>query len=193
MEKKTVLFDPGYTPLVMDSIGQIGYTYYMFSALQNPRIKKINYPNVYKKLTSLLKTNAAFYLGCMLWASYIKTIKNAELEGNKLLGEEASEEEYTNEINFLIDFVEKQLPRDSKYYLNKPYTPDSRYLPILKAYKDFLILNKGFVNCSNTNQIVMPKYLKTPSDTEQLYKTIQEALKEKNIESLLDEGFKFLF
>ena len=41
MNDKKVLFDPGYAPLVLDSIGQVGYTYYIFSAIPNPKLKKI--------------------------------------------------------------------------------------------------------------------------------------------------------
>ena len=122
MNDKKVLFDPGYAPLVIDSIGQIGYTYYVFSAVPNVKIKKINFLQTLKKIDALLKTNVSFYLGCLLWASYISQFDDCEIEGNKLLGEECSEEEYTSEINFLIDFVSNQLPRDSKYYSGKNYS-----------------------------------------------------------------------
>ena len=53
-EDKKVLFDPGYAPIVIDSLGAVGYTYYMFSATKDIRIKKINFPNVLKKLENLL-------------------------------------------------------------------------------------------------------------------------------------------
>ena len=32
---KTVKFDPGYAPIVMNAFGQVGYTYYIFNAIQN--------------------------------------------------------------------------------------------------------------------------------------------------------------
>ena len=183
---KKVLFDPGYAPLVIDSIGAVGYTYYMFSASKNMRLKKINFPSVFKKIESLLKTNVAFYLGCLLWASYISNIKDAEIEGNKLLGESATEEEYTSEISFLIELVETGLNRDYKYYQGKPYIADEKYLPILKAYKEFLIINDGFINCSNTNQIKLPSSIKKLNENELnlINEKIQEAIKNKDILSL---------
>lgn len=186
MENKSVKFDPGYAPLVMDTLGRVGITYYTFSAVSDKRMKKINYPHTLRKIENYLKANVSFYLGCMLWASYIKTFKNTSIEGNLLLGEKCEEKEYTQELTFLIDFVETTLQRDSKYYLNKPHDTDFRYLPILKAYKDFLILNKGFCNCSNTDEIILPNYLRPIHKPEELNEKIQEAIKNKNIESLLD-------
>ena len=191
--ENTIKFDPGYAPIVMDSIGQVGYIYYMFNAVKNIKIKRQNFFSVSMKLEKYLKENVAFYLGCLLWANYISQF-DKEIIGNKLLGEEASEEEYTSEINFLIDFVENQYPRDYKYYKNKLYTPDEKYLPILKAYKEFLILNKGFVNCSKTGQIALPEYFKKPSGSEldTINKKIQEAIASKNLE-ILFECYNIIF
>lgn len=187
-DNRKILFDPGYAPLVIDSIGAVGYTYYMFSASKNIRLKKINFPSVFKKIENLLKTNAAFYLGCLLWASYISQFDNLEIEGNKLLSEETTEEEYTGEISFLIELVETGLNRDCKYYLGKAYVPDEKYLPILKAYKEFLIINKGFVDCSNTSQIKLPDSIKKPNKEElnEINNKIQQAIKNKDILSLFE-------
>ena len=127
----------------------------------------------------------------MLWASYISKFDNYEIDGNKLLGEEAKEEEYTSEINFLIDLIENQLPRDCKYYQGKNYLSDEKYLPILKAYKEFLIINEGFVNCSKTNQIKLPSQIK-PTNLELINENIQNALNEKNIEKLF-ESYELIF
>ena len=187
-DRNKVLFDPGFAPIAINYIGQVGYTYYMFNAVNNIKIKKQNFPLVSIKLEKLLRANVSFYLGCLLWACYISQFDNYEIEGNKLLGEECTQEEYTREIDFLIDFVENQFNRDYKYFKNKLYTPDKKYLPILKAYKEFLILNNGFVNCSNTSQIVLPSYFKK-IEKEQLnniYEQIQKAINSKNLEILFD-------
>ena len=192
--ENTILFDPGYAPLVINSIGQVGYTYYMFSAVPDVKLKRLNFTHVSTKLQKLLKTNIAFYLGCLMWASYIKKFDNYKIEGNKLLGEDCREEEYTNEIDFLIDFIENQMPRDFKYYQNKKYIPDERYLPILKTYREFLVLNKGFVECDNTSLIVLPENIKNLSDNEKenINKKIQQALLNKNVDELL-ESYNLLF
>ncbi|MBQ8476096.1 hypothetical protein IJ531_03440 [bacterium] len=186
--KNTIPFDPGYAPLVINSIGQVGYTYYMFNAVSNIQIKRRNFPLVAIKIEKLLKINIAFYLGCLLWASCISRLDDYEIEGNKLLGEEASQDEYTSEINFLIDFIKNQFLRDYKYYKGKPYVPDEKYLPILEAYREFLILNNGFINCSKTNQIVLPSCLKkiNSQDAENINLKIQSAIEDKNLEQLFD-------
>ena len=190
MEEKNekVLFDPGYAPLVIESIGQTGYTYYMFSAIRDVKIKKMNFLGVSLKLEKLLKINAAFYLGCLLWATYIKSHKNAQIEGNQLLGEECSEEEYTTEIDFLIDFIQDNFPRDYKYFKNKVYEPDKRYLPIFKTYRDFLVLNKGFVKTQKTDEIILPKNIKNVSqqDLEKIYNKVMQVINSQNMELAFD-------
>ena len=80
--KNEVLFDPGYAPIVIDSIGQIGYTYYIFSAIPNLKLKRLNFPNTFKKIERLLKINISFYLGCLLWANIISNYKDCEITGN---------------------------------------------------------------------------------------------------------------
>ena len=191
---KKVEFDPGYAPIVMNALGQVGYNYYIFSAIPNLKLKKMNFPHTLRKIEGFLKTNVAFYLGCLLWASYIKQFDEAQIEGNQLLGEECKEEEYTSEINFLIDTITKELPRDCKYYLGKNYECDKKYLPILETYKEFLILNKGFVNCSKVNQIIMPKSLKKLSIEELnvINEKIMHSIETKQIEQLF-ECFDMIF
>ena len=192
--KEKVQFDPGFAPIVIESIQQLGYTYYSFDAIANIKLKKINFPTVYKKLEKYLKTNISFYLGCMMWALYISQFENCEIEGNKLLGEKCKESEYTDEINFLIDLVEKKLPRDVKYFLNKNIEQDKRYSVILNTYKDFLLENKGFCDCADTSDIKLPKILKKleKNELDNLNTIIQNAIEEKNIDKLLD-SFEVVF
>lgn len=186
--EKTIKFDPGYAPIVIEAFGQVGYTYYTFSAIPNLKLKRLNFSHTLRKIENYLKINVGFYLGCLLWASYIKQFDEAELEGNKLLGEECNEEEYTSEINFLIDLISTQLPKDSKYYLNKTYSNDEKYLPILEAYKEFLILNNGFCNISKVNQIKLPENLKKLNKNELILvnEKIQQTIKNKDITELFE-------
>ncbi len=193
-EKNTVLFDPGFAPIVIDSIGTVGYTYYMFNALGDIRIKRANFPLVLRKIEHHLKINVCFYLGCLLWAGYIKSNKNATITGNELLNEKTNEQEYTKEIDFLIDFCSNKIVKEYKYYKNKFYRIDERYLPILESYKEFLIINKGFVACNNTNDIIIPNSLKKISDSDlnKVLETIQDAIKEKKLDRIL-ELYNLLF
>ena len=187
-KKKKVLFDPGYAPIVIDSIGQIGYVYYMFSAIPNLKLRRLNFPITFKKIEKLLKINISFYLGCLLWANIISNCKDCEIEGNKLLGEDAKEDEYTSEINFLIDFLEKDFSRDCKYFMNKEYVPDEKYIKILKTYRKFLVINRGFVECSNTNQIKLPDCCKSFDEgvIDLVKEKIDFAISNKDLTSLFD-------
>jgi len=191
MNSEKIPFDPGFAPVVANDIGQVGCIHYMFSELKDIKLKRAKFPLVFAKIEKTLKINVAFYLGCLLWASCIKQFLNGEIKGNMLLGEVVEEKEYTSEINFLIDFVQYQLPKDYKYYKNQIYNSDIRFLPILKTYKEFLILNKGFVNCEKTNQIALPDNLKALKD-DSVSEKIQNAIKEKNLE-LLFECYDLIF
>jgi len=184
-----IKFDPGFAPVVMEHLGQVGYTYYMFNSIPDKKLKRMNFNFIVKKLETSLKINISFYLGCLLWASCIIDETDKELEGNQLLGEKCEEKEYTDEIDFLIDFIENKYPRDTKYYQNRIYMPDKRYLPILKAYRDFLVLNKGFCSCSKVGQIVMPDYLKVLDKKQRdlIKKHIFSAIDAKDLSALLDE------
>ena len=185
MEK--ILFDPGYAQIVAPDIGQVGVIYYMFLENKDLKLRKARFSLVFPKIERALKINVEFYLGCLLWASYISQYEDGELEGNMLLGEDVKEE-------FLIDFAENKMERDYKYYSGKDKKTDIRFINILKTYKDFLVLNKGFCECSKTNEIKIPKYLRKISekDKDKVYDTIQKAIEEKDLE-LLFECYDLVF
>lgn len=186
-KEKNVLFDPGFAPLVMDFIGVAGYTYYMFCANNNTKFKRLNFPHTLRKIESSLKGTVAFYLGCMLWASYLKTIDNAVIEGNQLLNEDIKDEnEYLGELDFLIELIEEKLPKDCKYYTNKPYNKDDRYLSVLKTYREFLKINNGFIHVDTTDKIKLPENLKKVEDINIVYNNLISAINNKNIISILD-------
>lgn len=184
--KNKVLFDPGFAPIIIDSLGVAGYTYYMFSANNNTKFKRLNFPHTLRKIEASLIDTVSFYLGCMLWASCLKNGENAIIEGNQLLGEENIEKEYTNELDFLIDLVENQLPRDCKYYLNKEYEKNENFLTILKNYREFLVVNKGFTSCDTTDKIVIPDNFKKFKDCKKVSANIKKAIEDKNIREILD-------
>ena len=103
--------------------------------------------------------NVAFYLGCLLWAVYLKSM-DAIIQDNPCFGETFNESEALDEVNYLINLLESDLKKDVKYYMGKNYEPNPEYLPILKMYSEFLVLNNGFVNLEKTADIVLPSGLK---------------------------------
>ena len=80
----------------------------------------------------------------------------------------------------MCSYIE-QLKKDVKYYTGQDFTIDENSINILKAYKEFLITNKGFVETKTTKDIKLPANLKTPSD-----KDLEEIL--SWIEKVIDNG-----
>lgn len=56
-------------------------------------------------------------------------------------------------------------------------------MTILKLYKEFLLENKNFTSTKTTNDIVLPKDLKTPSkeDLEKIHERIEQVIKSGNL------------
>ena len=89
-------------------------------------------------------------------------------------------------MDFLFDFIKEGFNRDAKYYLNKTFEINPLYLKILKLYREFLSLNKGFINTEKTNDILLPESLKKPDEAglKTIYETILKSVKEDNLEIL---------
>jgi len=183
----SVLFDPGYGKIV----GSIGKTFEdLHFALTGPhslQSKKLRFKTLYPNAIKAIDDNVAFYLGCMLWASYIKTQAGEEIEGNPCLESEYDKEGSMYEINALEAYVNGGLNRDSKYYLNQTYVPKADYVKILATYKDFLDLNEGFHKTKITNDIELPENLTLLSgeELENMKTDINTAIESNNIGSLM--------
>ena len=186
---EAVLFDPGYSSCVLGISDNLEFIYSTFqSSYMSQKQKKFQFSLLLPKIKTTLKQNIAFYLGCLLWASYLKTIKNTEVIENPCLNEGYDEETSTRDSKYLIEFITKTLDRDSKYYIGKPYEYNPRDLKILESYIEFIKLNKGFVELKNTNDIILPSNLKNlDEENKEIVKNkIEDAIKEKNLSILYD-------
>ena len=134
----------------------------------------------YPKIQSLLKNYLGFYLGCILWAVYIKNLGNKPILNNLCYGGEYSEKDTLSEVEFIEEYIE-QLKKDVKYYTGQNFSIDTESLNILAAYREFLKANKGFVETKTTDDIKLPQSLKTPSEKE-----LAEIL--EGIEKVIDNG-----
>lgn len=61
----------------------------------------------YPKIQSLLKNYIGFYLGCILWAIYIKSLGEKTIIGNLCYGGKYSETETLEEVRFIKNYIEK--------------------------------------------------------------------------------------
>lgn len=181
------LFDPGFTrdliPLSLDT----KYFYDELNMIKNFNIKKSEFRIALPKLAQLTERHIGFYVGCMLWGAYLKTLDSEKIINNPFLGKEYEEEPALSEINFIFDFV-KKLDKDSKYYLGKPYNFDSKKLEILELYKEFIRKNESFVNIDTVDKIVLVGKLETMPKEEilEIETKIQDVIHTGKLEELLE-------
>lgn len=181
------LFDPGFTKSLIPLSIDTKYFYDELNMIKNFNIKKSEFRIALPKLAQLTERHIGFYVGCMLWGAYLKTLGSEKIIGNPFLGKEYEEEPALSEINFIFDFV-KKLDKDSKYYIGKPYTFDPQKLEILELYKEFIKKNESFVNTDTVDKIVLVGKLETMSKEEilEIKKKIQDVIHTGKLEELLE-------
>lgn len=178
--KNGVQFDPGFTAYISAIVPNIEYIYSNINKYKNFGQKKNFFKMHASKIHELLDNYIAFYLGCMLWADAVKTIKDTPVLNNFCCGSEYNEEETLFEIMFTTEYA-KQFVKDMKYYAGKDIIIEDYKFDILDAYKDFLKVNEGFTKLSKTDDIKLPKKLKQLSDDDA--KTVIDS-----IEKILENG-----
>lgn len=181
------LFDPGFTKSLIPLSLDTKYFYDELNMIKNFNIKKSEFRIALPKLAQLTERHIGFYVGCMLWGTYLKTLGSEKIIGNPFLGKEYEEEPALSEINFIFDFV-KKLDKDSKYYIGRPYTFDPKKLEILELYKEFIKKNESFVNTDTVDKIVLVGKLETMSKEEilEIEKKIQDVIHTGKLEELLE-------
>lgn len=181
---KGLEFDPGFAPYILAFRGTVEYLYLDINRFKNLSQRKMKFRQYYKKFLELLYNNLGFYIGCLMWAAYIKTQPEQEILDNHCLGEEYNEEENTSETDFMIKFLEL-LPKDMKYFLGISYNVNQEDLKVLEMYREFLVINKGFVNTKTNTDIKLPRGMKTEG-AEKFKDIIEEVLEGKNLSRLCD-------
>ncbi len=179
-----IKFDPGFVQHMSAFIPSIEYVYGSLGQLKNFNQRKMHFKMYYPRLQSLIKEYAGFYLGCMLWAVYIKQFENEDILNNLCYGGEYSDEETLGEVNFFKEYLER-LKKDAKYYIGQNYSYDESLIKIADAYREFLKANEGFVKTQKTNDLVIPSVLKTPDDMELVLNEINKVVQNGNLSNLL--------
>ena len=184
MSNKGLEFDPGFAPYILAFTGSIEYFYLDINRFKNLSQKKMKFRQYYKKMLELFYNNLGFYVGCLMWAAYIKAQPEQEILNNGWYGLEYNEEENIADTNFMIKFLEL-LPKDVKYFLNEEYSINKYDLKILELYKEFLILNKGFTNTKNNTDIILPKEL-IIENVDSYKEIIDNAIEEEKLSKLAE-------
>lgn len=177
-------FDPGFAPYILAFQGTVNYLYMDINRFKNLSQKKNKFRQYYKKILEVFNNNLGFYVGCLMWAAYIRTQEEQEIINNHCYGGKYNPEENTIETDYMINFV-SLFPKDMKYYMSTSFEFDEGVSKILYAYKEFLTINKGFINAVTNMDILLPEGMKTEG-AESFKEKIDDAIKEKNLSKLLE-------
>lgn len=179
-----VEFDPGFAPYILAFSGTVEYLYADINRFKNFSQKKIKFMQYYKKILDIFNNNLGFYIGCLMWAAYIKTQPKQEILSNNCLGQKYDEETNISDTQFILKFTEL-FPRDMKYFLGQNFAFDSNYINLLKIYEEFLVINKGFTESKYNTDILLPNSVKT--DLAESFKSkIDEILKTGDLSKLTE-------
>lgn len=177
-------FDPGFAPYILAFRGTVEYLYMDINRFKNLSQRKMKFRQYYKKFLELFNNNLGFYIGCLMWAAYLKTQSKQEILNNNCFNQEYDEEANVSDTDFMIRFLEL-FPKDMKYFLGEDYKIDKQELKILEMYKEFLIINKGFVKTKYNTDIQLPEGMRTEG-AETFKEKIDEVIKNEDLSKLLE-------
>lgn len=181
---KGLEFDPGFAPYILALQVTVEYLYADINRFKNFSQKKLKFMQYHKKVLEVFNNNLGFYVGCLMWAAYIKTQPKQELLSNHCLNQPYDEKENISDTQFMIKFAEL-FSKDMKYFLGKDFSFDENVIKLLKVYEEFLVLNKGFTESKTNTDIKLPSAVKT--ENAKHYKSqIEEVLKTEDLSKLLE-------
>jgi hypothetical protein len=196
---KKVSFDPGFSKFTI-SFPREAYDYLNeIAILKQNHQKKFAFAELESQIVPIIKICASFYLGCILWGSYLFwKYKNdiREIEGNPVFSlseEEINKLKYDEEIDFILSFLDK-FEKSAKFYLKRSSRVAPEYIKYFESYKQFVKLNDDFKNLKYTNDIKLPVEVVhfenlSKQKLDELKQKIDEIINSNNIENILNLGF----
>lgn len=187
--EKSVPFDPGYSQHSYQFSENIEAVYNVLKSIKTPHQKKFQFKVFQPKIVMMYENSVAFYLGCLLWASYIKKAFSEapkEISDNNFYDKEIDDDIFS-EINCLTDYF-SQYEKDCKYYLSKPCLLNEEWLRIINVYKDFLTVNDNFKKVKDTSDLRLPKEIKdiSPQDLSIILEKIEAVTVSGKLEELFE-------
>ena len=183
-ELKGLEFDPGFGPYILAFSGTVEYLYTDINRFKNFSQKKLKFMQYYKKILDIFNNNLGFYVGCLMWAAYIKTQPEQKLLSNHCLGQEYNEEINISETQFMLNFT-KLFSKDMKYFLGQDFSFDNSIVKLIEIYEEFLIINKGFVEAELNTDIKLPESIKI-EQVDKFKTQIDEVIKMQDLSRLLE-------
>ena len=126
------LFDPGFSNCLVSFYANIEYVYGSLNSIKNFNQKKTQFAMSYNKIVALLNKYTGFYMGCMLWGTYLKSLGNEKIENNPFIGQKYDKNLSLAEVNDILTFVDK-FKKDTKYYTGKNFDFGEINTKILEA------------------------------------------------------------
>lgn len=181
------VFDPGFYTCLTSFPSNVELLYSELNSVKNFAQKKIQFLITYKRIIELLNAHTGFYVGCMLWGTYLKSLGCEKIEKNPFEGQKYDRELSLSEINYIFDFI-KKLDRDTKYYTGKPFKFYEDKMHVLQIYVEFIDKNEGFTKCDTTDKIQLVGKLPEISKEEidKIEEKIQEVIYTGKVEELLE-------
>lgn len=178
-------FDPGYGRHLVSLVFSIEDMYTDINKFKNLNQKKFYFKQYYPGMLKLLKQNTEFYLGCLLWAVYLKAQPEGAIIGNHCLGREYEEESSLVELIFLMNFM-RTFSKDTKYFLGQDFKYSEDDMNMLEIYKEFAQMNEGFVKTEKNTDLKLPSSIKTPDKNglESIKSTIDKVVSTGNFDLL---------
>ena len=147
---KGLEFDPGFAPYILAFQGTVEYLYTDINRFKNLSQKKLKFMQYNKKIIDIFNNNLGFYIGCLLWASYIKTQPKQEILSNHCFGAEYNEEANISDTRFMLQFTEL-FPKDMKYFLNQNF----KFLHRKLSKKKYIFAFGGFFVYNNSIDFIL--------------------------------------
>jgi hypothetical protein len=165
-DEERVQFDPGFSGLASGIPREAALVFDEIAKLKEPHKRKFEFQRFDAQLSEMIKRQAGFYMGCILWGAYLHyRYKNCPraISGNPML--ETSEGEgqktdsgvdYGAETRFVIELIDK-LHKGANYYLRTPSKASRDLIPIFEAYSEFTTVNDNFKHLDATDKIKLPQ------------------------------------
>lgn len=192
--EKEVPFDPGYSAISFSFIDNLEAVIEDYTKFKANHQKKFWLSTSESKIVDLIERSTAFYLGCLLWGSFIHLrFKDAPkpVVGSNI--PKMSDEEFKNfdcacEVKAILEYI-KLLDRDCKYFLKRPIKISALVVEILNNYVDFAQLNNNFRDIKTTADVNLPKFCDrfskmTNEQLDNLREQIFAVIEQKKIELL---------
>ena len=201
IDEKGIQFDPGWNKLYIHFPNCIDFEVKDIKKFKAINQIKFQITKAEAKTISLLKKCVSIYLGCLLWGGFVsqrfkeEDPKEVINNPNLLIKEELKEGaiSLTYETDFILNFIE-ELNNCCKFYLKRPLNIEPKFIEIIKAYREFVIINNNFSETKKTSDVKLPQSLNhfkniSIKDLDILKNTIEQVIASEKPEEILKLGF----